>query len=371
MVPIHVHTIKRLLRLFSRPEVRYPSTLAFVLLATIFVFAAVFAVFEEGASFEDGLWTAYITLTTIGYGDFSAHTPQGRLVTVLASMFGIGCFAVFTGIIVEKALQRRIRKLKGEGKFKGEGHLVIFNVPAYEEIKELLKELDLSPDYREVPRVIVTPSLPNLDKEVPDFISSKIDGFIMGVLSDIETLERARVSKSRACLFLSSPSDPGMDDTNMLTAGLVEKNWPDVVTILACSRAETIKNLSMFNIDSGLSATDLKMGLLVQELEDPGLFQVYSQLSSNAGGSQIYISRTAVGDWIPKDREILFGKLKKVILELDLPPVLLGIKRGSDASVILNAQNDLPLDPADRLIYMSRERFNWVERSADLLARMD
>ncbi len=366
MSPIHRPILKRLVRIFGQPEVRYPVTLAIILLATIVGFAFVFAIYEEVATFGDGLWTAYITLTTIGYGDFSAQTTEGRLVTVISSMFGIGCFGVFTGIIVEKAMQRRVKKMKGEGIFKGEGHVVIFQVPAYEEIKELLKELDLSPDFREVPRVIVTPNLPNNDKELPTFIASKIDSFIMGVPSDIDTLHRANVSKSRACLFLSSAAEPTMDDTNTLTAGVVEKNWPQVVTILACSRSETVKNLSMFNIDSGLSATDLKMGLLVQELEDPGLFQVYSQLSSNAGGSQIYISRTPVGDWLPCDKGITFGKLQKAMLELDMPPVLIGIKQENEVHVTLNPERSHSLHTTDRLIYLAKERFDWSENKTEI-----
>ncbi len=102
--------LKRIQRLLQRRELRYPLTLITILFGMILVFAMVFSIFEKDATFADGLWTAYITVTTIGYGDFSADTLAGRTVTVLTSLFGIGCFAVFTGIIVEKALQRRIKK---------------------------------------------------------------------------------------------------------------------------------------------------------------------------------------------------------------------------------------------------------------------
>jgi len=133
---------KHIQRLLQRRELRYPLTLSTILFGMILVFALVFSVFEKDATFADGLWTAYITVTTIGYGDFSAHTPAGRIITVLTSLFGIGCFAVFTGIIVEKALQRRMKKMKGEGTFSGDGHLVIINVPSYEEIRELLNNFN-------------------------------------------------------------------------------------------------------------------------------------------------------------------------------------------------------------------------------------
>ena len=78
---------KRIKRLLLHRELRYPLTLILILLGMILIFATVFSLFEEGASFTDGLWTAYITVTTIGYGDFSAQTPQGRVITVLTSLF--------------------------------------------------------------------------------------------------------------------------------------------------------------------------------------------------------------------------------------------------------------------------------------------
>ena len=358
---------KRIKRLAQHRELRYPVTLIAVLFGMILVFAAVFSLFEKEASFTDGLWTAYITVTTIGYGDFSAQTAQGRIITVLTSLFGIGCFAVFTGVIVEKALQRRMKKVKGEGRYEGEDHLVIVNVPAYDETRELLKELDLSPDLQEVPRVILTASLPNGDKEIPDFLSSRLEGFIMGLPSSRETLERVNISKAMACVFMSSKTDPKLDDTNTLTAGLIEKNWPQVVTIIACSRSDTMKNLKAFNIDGGINATDLNVGLLVQELEDPGVFEVYSQLSSNVGGSQIYISRTPIGNWNGDISQLTLKQIKVATVQLDLPVDIVGIKRKSEEHIMLNPSNREKMLPTDQLVYMAKERFEWKENSLEIL----
>ena len=358
---------KRIKRLLLHRELRYPLTLILILLGMILIFATVFSLFEEGASFTDGLWTAYITVTTIGYGDFSAQTPQGRVITVLTSLFGIGCFAVFTGIIVEKALQRRMKKVKGEGQYTREGHLVIVNVPAYDEILELMNELDLSPDLKEIPRVVLAESLPGGDKEIPDSLSSRIDGFIMGLPASGETLGRVNIGKAKACLIMSSPHDPKLDDTNTLIAGLIEKICPQVITIIACSRPETMKNLKAFNIDGGINATELNVGLLVQELEDPGVFEVYSQLSSNAGGSQIYISRTPMGNWDGDINQLTIRQIKISAIHLDLPTEIIGIKRESNEQLLLNPANDERMLPTDRLVYVAKQRFDWQKKSAEIL----
>ncbi|MBT6602308.1 MAG: hypothetical protein HOB32_11750 [Nitrospina sp.] len=367
---MHFYFIKRILKKLGQPEIRMLIGLGVVFCLMILVFAFVMSTYEKDVTFLDGLWTAYITLTTIGYGDVSAVTPQGRWVTVLTSMLGIGCFGILTGIILERAMQRRIKKMKGEGKHTGTGHLIIVNVPSYSETMELMKELDYSPDYKHIPRVLVASHLPNHDKEIPSFLSQKVDSFIMGLPSALETLERANAGHAKACVFTSAASDPALDDTNTLTAGLIEKNWPQVVTVMTCSRSETLGNLSTFGIDGGISTTDLQMGLLVQELEDPGIYQVYSELSSNSGGNQIYISHSPVGSWEETKKNFSFGCLKNAATQLNLPVAILGIQKTANEKPILNPENSLVLSSIDHIVYMARQRFDWLGNSNQIIEQI-
>jgi voltage-gated potassium channel len=367
---MHFYFFKRIFKKLSQPEIRMMIGLGAVFFLMILVFAFVMSTYEKDVTFLDGLWTAYITLTTIGYGDVSAATPQGRWVTVLTSMLGIGCFGILTGIILERAMQRRLKKMKGEGKHTGTGHLLIVNVPSYSETMELMKELDYSPDYKDIPRVLVASHLPNNDKEIPSFLSQKIVTFIMGLPSAFETLERANAGHAKACVFTSAASDPALDDTNTLTAGLIEKNWPQVITVMTCSRSETLGNLSTFGIDGGISTTDLQMGLLVQELEDPGIYKVYSELSSNSGGNQIYISHSKVGSWGENTQNFSFGCLKIAATQLDLPVEILGIQKTTNEKPILNPENKLLLESVDHIVYMAKKRFDWLGNSRQILEQI-
>ena len=362
--------IKHILRKLRQPDIRLLFALGLIFFLMIVVFASVLSIYEKGMTFSDGLWTAYITLTTIGYGDISAATPEGRWTTVLTSMLGIGCFGVLTGIILERAMQRRMKKMKGEGNYTGNGHMIIVNVPSYAETTELLKELDYSPDFKDIPRVVMAAHLPNWDKELPDFLVRKIDAFIMGLPSALETLQRVNAAQAKVCVLTSSAADPAMDDTNTLTAGLIENNWPQVVTVMTCSRAETMNNLRTFGIDGGINPTVLQMGLLVQELEDPGLYQIYRELSSNAGGNQIYISHSAVGSWDGHDREFSIGSLKIAAIQLKLPVEILGLQSEEGEKLSLNPGNDLILTPADHIVYMSRKRFDWLKNSGQIMQQI-
>ena len=52
------------------------------------------------SSFPDALWYCFAVVTTIGFGDFAAVTPLGRIITVILGIYGIVVVAVITSIIV-------------------------------------------------------------------------------------------------------------------------------------------------------------------------------------------------------------------------------------------------------------------------------
>lgn len=58
----------------------------------------------------DALWWAYVTITTVGYGDKYPVTNAGRLVGVLVMTTGVGIFATFAGFIANKLLTPPERK---------------------------------------------------------------------------------------------------------------------------------------------------------------------------------------------------------------------------------------------------------------------
>lgn len=45
---------------------------------------------------EDALWWAYVTITTVGYGDKFPITSEGRLISVVLMTGGVGLFGTFT-----------------------------------------------------------------------------------------------------------------------------------------------------------------------------------------------------------------------------------------------------------------------------------
>jgi voltage-gated potassium channel len=54
---------------------------------------------------SDALWWAYVTVTTVGYGDRYPVTNAGRIVGVLLLTIGVGLFGVLTGYLATAFLK--------------------------------------------------------------------------------------------------------------------------------------------------------------------------------------------------------------------------------------------------------------------------
>lgn len=54
----------------------------------------------------DAIWWAYVTITTIGYGDFYPVTSAGRWLGVMIMTVGVGLFGVLTGFLANAFLLR-------------------------------------------------------------------------------------------------------------------------------------------------------------------------------------------------------------------------------------------------------------------------
>lgn len=53
----------------------------------------------EGWSWIDAIYFSIITLTTIGYGDFSPQTDEGKLFTIFYIIMGIGIILSFVNTV--------------------------------------------------------------------------------------------------------------------------------------------------------------------------------------------------------------------------------------------------------------------------------
>jgi voltage-gated potassium channel len=99
---VRVLRLLRLVRTARSARILFsPQSLAWAALLTALVVIGGGAAFVEAEhaqhlSFDDGLWWALTTVTTVGYGDVYPHTGIGRVIAAVVMLSGIGFVAFLT-----------------------------------------------------------------------------------------------------------------------------------------------------------------------------------------------------------------------------------------------------------------------------------
>lgn len=89
---------RRILRLVLLSRDSFPVAMA-VIFGMVFLFGSSTFMLEHRTNpafgdIHDGLWWAFVTLTTVGYGDIVPQTGAGRIVAVMVMLFGIAVYSL-------------------------------------------------------------------------------------------------------------------------------------------------------------------------------------------------------------------------------------------------------------------------------------
>lgn len=86
-----------------------------VFVATIMILiGGVLIHFAEGMSYGDGIWWAFVTATTVGYGDISPSTLYGRVIAMILMLLGIGLIGSITSTLTSYFLKGKSESVQSE-----------------------------------------------------------------------------------------------------------------------------------------------------------------------------------------------------------------------------------------------------------------
>lgn len=135
------------------------------LLGIIIALHTVLMVLFESLPLGDSLWLTLTTITTVGYGDISAATFEGRLSTILLLYFGgVFVLANFAGEYFEARVARKKRMLDGNWEWQMSNHMVIINTPesgGTSYFYRLFSQIRKIPDLKDIPIQILTRQYPD------------------------------------------------------------------------------------------------------------------------------------------------------------------------------------------------------------------
>lgn len=275
-------------RVLTAANIKVKASAFFVLL--LWYAASGFLYFElpgkPDLNWTDALWWALVTMATVGYGDMFPVTPGGRyLVGVPAMVFGIGFLGYLISEIAGTILETRSRRLKGMIDITAKNHILIVNFNQIDKVLKLIRELNSDPSTRGRDICIVDDTL----DELPPELHAKGILFFKGDPTRQEILRRANIAEASHVIILAkNPADVHSDDRNLATTLVIESLNPRVFSVVEAVSEEKIEQLRMAGADSVVCASELAAGLIVQELQDPGIQSVIMDLVSDIGGHQIY-----------------------------------------------------------------------------------
>jgi voltage-gated potassium channel len=116
---------EKLLKFYSFLQRENVLNLLGIILLIVLCSGYLISYFEPGVSFAGGVWWSIVTLTTVGYGDISPSTVEGRILAVFIMFFGIGLLGVLSASLASMLISMRIRENKGMVTSKVNNHIII------------------------------------------------------------------------------------------------------------------------------------------------------------------------------------------------------------------------------------------------------
>ncbi|QTN00174.1 potassium channel protein [Sediminibacillus dalangtanensis] len=206
----------------------------------------------------DGIWWAFVTGSTVGYGDYVPLSSAGRIVAILLILAGGGLVTFYMATISAGTIKHERDLSKGLVKYRGKDHVILVG---WNERTKQLMEMIVERDMRKQ-IVLIDHTMSNLPYQKHHL------HFIRGSAFDDETLEKANLKQAKYAVVTADPSKKELqaDQTTILTAVAIKGNNPEIMLITEILTKDQIKNASRAGADSIIRSNDFMSTLIFHEL---------------------------------------------------------------------------------------------------------
>ena len=351
---------RRFRRVSRNRHIRRITVAGFIVLGAIALNSACFYYFENAVKAEltlwDSFWLSFTTITTVGYGDYSASTVGGRVATMVL-LYGVG-LAMFPYVItqiVDTTVERHNDRRRGliDCRDLVQNHIIIVNYPSELRVASIIEQLSSDVVTAHRPIVVLANNVEELSFNRSDVY------FVRGAPLEEESWKRANIEMAYAVLILAPQTEEHVADAiTASTISLIETLHPTIRTIAECTSIQHLAIFRSFRCDAVIPTNNIAAKVLAQEVRDRGLALAVRELLTEAEGSELY-SETINIDGIN------FGELQSLLLELKAEVILVGILR--DNQHLINPPLTLQIQRTDRLILIGNRRSDWHQIYEQLL----
>ncbi len=259
---------------------------SFAFLLIILISHALLMTRFEGLSWGDAIWLTLTTATTVGYGDISAVTTEGRWTTALLLYCGgIFVLANFAGEYLEARNERKSRKIKGQWNWNMKNHIVIINTPAHggdRFFKMLIKQIRNDGHYADIPIQIMTRQYPGaLPRELRDLGVIHYHG-----APDVdESFQMVNITHAKHIIVLSKNEHESLSDALSydIIARLADLNLDKKRVIVECVEDSNRARFHRLGFHTVIRPIRAYPEVLVRTLVAPGSEQLLEELFTHSG----------------------------------------------------------------------------------------
>ncbi len=268
-------------------RLREEGVLGLILILWIILVAGAVAVFFLDFSSEsrnitslfDAFYWAWVTMTTVGYGDLSPTSPSARIAASIMMFFSMALISFFTATISSIFVARKIREGKGLEKIKYTDHYIIcgWNDLADELLESLLAQ---DTDHK-TPIVLVN----ELSEEEIDAWRGKLNashlGFVRGDFTQDQILAKANVTHAKAILILPNLIKTGKaeaDQKTVLATYSIKALAPKAKVYAYILHYENKAKLRRAKADGIIIADEFGPFLGASQLHNPGIPAFLSEM---------------------------------------------------------------------------------------------
>ncbi|KAL6056667.1 potassium channel, subfamily T, member 2 [Balamuthia mandrillaris] len=267
--------------LFKDLVTRQALKIAIMMLSLVFISTALVQLIEElwdgfQLDFHIVLWYIVVTYSTVGYGDITPVTDQGKMTVVVLIILSYILLPYQLAKFFNALAQSKDYFLRVYTKrwFRPPLHVVFLGQEAdIETVEELFNE-ELNPSANVMQAVILTANKPSPDMEVL-LKKSKYKHrlfYLQGSPTSDSDLKRAMLSDAEYCyIFSGSSADGSTDQVSLLTYLAVKAYSSDVPVALQLQNDPgTISTPLIRGRDVLFSSNSINMAIFAQSCQCPG-----------------------------------------------------------------------------------------------------
>lgn len=266
-----------------------------LLLIALLLFHTVGMIFLEEMSFGDSLWLSITTVTTVGYGDYSAATWQGRVITtIFLYIFAIALLAQLAAEFFEYRTLIRSKKVKGLWRWKEmNDHLLIINTPnenTEQYLQQLIEQIRLTPQFEALPIQILTRKF---ESGLPDSIASKGVVHYSGVAENNDNLLAVNITSAKYIILIARDATDAISDS--LTFDVLSRIQEiGTLATIAVEVTQDINRQRMKKLGAHVTIRPIRAypELLVRSLVATGTEEVLENLFIHEGDHMIRLDFT-------------------------------------------------------------------------------